>query len=206
MKNIVFILVCFLMVGNTFGQNMNKSEISDTLVWFGLDFSHAKLVGTSIDFSDVHKITSYYFERMNEVMVTENEKYDFKKAYHVQNVEYNIKPAIERSRQNNSPDILTLKNPQPLTKANVKAIIKDCSFNSSSKTGLIYIVESLNKLEKKATVLVVFFDIKTKKILFSERMSGAPSGFGFRNYWLGAFYHVLKKSSKSYKEWAKAKG
>jgi len=58
----------------TFSQSLNKSEIPDTLVWFGLDFSRAKLVGTSDDFTDINKITSLHFQSMNDVIITENKK------------------------------------------------------------------------------------------------------------------------------------
>jgi len=197
MKKFVFVLVCFIMAEGAFSQNLNNSEIPNSLVWFGLDFSHTKLVGTSKDFSDLDKIISYYFKSWNDLIIIENKKYDLKKAYHVKDVKYDIEPAIKRSQQNSSKDILVL-NSQSLTKADIKAIINDCSFKGNSKTGLIYIVESLNKIEKKATVVVTIFDIKTKEIIFQKRISGNARGFGFRNYWMGSFYDILKRSGESY--------
>jgi hypothetical protein len=102
--------------------------------------------------------------------------------------------------QNDPEDMLTLKK-QTLSEDVVKEIINDCSTESDIETGVIYIVESLNKIDKEATVLVTFFNIKTKEIILLKRVTGTPKGYGFRNYWINAIYKVLKKSGFKYKQW-----
>ena len=193
-------MTCVMLTGNIFSQSVKENDLPDALVWFGLDFSRIKLIGTSVDFPDLEKITSHYFKSWNNLMISEQRKYNLKKAYNVDSVYYDVKRTIERSRKNNSKDILTI-NKQTLTEDDVKAIINDCSTDSDIKTGLIYVVESFNKIDREGTVLVTFFNIKTKEIILMKRVVGKPKGFGLRNYWIGAIYKILKKSGFKYKQW-----
>ncbi|MBL7931607.1 MAG: hypothetical protein JNL60_06890 [Bacteroidia bacterium] len=57
--------------------------------------------------------------------------------------------------------------------------------------GLVFIVESFDKSYHRGNYWIVFFDIQSRKILFSDYCSGSPSGFGLRNYWAGSLKHVL---------------
>jgi hypothetical protein len=51
---------------------------------------------------------------------------------------------------------------------------------------------------------VTFIDMKTRQILFTERMVAEPGGFGLRNYWAGAIKGVLEKMrKKEYEMWRK---
>jgi hypothetical protein len=65
--------------------------------------------------------------------------------------------------------------------------------------GLVLIAESYSKPNVRGAYYATFFDIKTKKVLITERMLGKPSGFGLRNYWAGSYNAVLKEIGKKYK-------
>ena len=43
---------------------------------------------------------------------------------------------------------------------------------------------------------MVFFDIKSRNIVSSFKLTGAASGFGLRNYWAGSVYDAMKKVKK----------
>ena len=45
--------------------------------------------------------------------------------------------------------------------------------------------------------------MKSKKVLYTEKLSGKTSGFGFRNYWLGAVSNVNKSVASKYNVWKK---
>jgi hypothetical protein len=200
MKKLFVLMTCVILTGTVFGQNVKENNLPDALVWFGLDYSHTKLIGTSVDFSDIESIRSKYFRSWNDLIISENRKFNIKKAYNVSTLEYEIDGTVERSMQNDPENMLTLKK-QTLSEDVVKEIINDCSTESDIETGVIYIVESLNKIDRKATVLVTFFNIKTKEIVLLKRVTGTPKGYGFRNYWINAIYKVLKKSGFKYKQW-----
>ncbi len=59
--------------------------------------------------------------------------------------------------------------------------------------GLVFIVESFDKMTNLASVYVTFFDIATKKVLLTEKFVEAPVGVGVRNYWAGAIAKIFKQ-------------
>ena len=66
----------------------------------------------------------------------------------------------------------------------------------------MFIVEGMSKSAKAASVWVTFVDVKTKKVLHTERIEGKAGGFGFRNYYAAAIKNVLDQiEKKKYKEW-----
>jgi len=50
---------------------------------------------------------------------------------------------------------------------------------------------------------VTFFDIASRKIYFTEKMSGKTSGAGMRNYWAGAIKSIIKSMDSKYSDWSK---
>ena len=65
-------------------------------------------------------------------------------------------------------------------------------------------MESFNKPKRIGTMWVTFFDIASKTVLLTEKMSGKAGGAGFRNYWARAYYNVMDKiQKKEYLKWKK---
>ena len=67
-----------------------------------------------------------------------------------------------------------------------------------SGIGFVFIAECYSKSEVKGAYYVTFFEITTKKVLVTERMTGKASGFGLRNYWANSYYVILKHLGKKY--------
>ena len=74
MKKILIIL-SFLVV-----KSVSFSQSTTDVVWFGIDFTQARLVGSE-GFTDVQKIKDYYFNEWNNVVVTESDKYNIQKYF-----------------------------------------------------------------------------------------------------------------------------
>ena len=66
-------------------------------------------------------------------------------------------------------------------------------------------MEAMRKIEKKgdAAIWVTFVDLKSKKVLMTERIEvKASAGFGFRNYWASTIKNLIDLiGDKKYKEW-----
>ncbi|MBL4704307.1 MAG: hypothetical protein JKY54_07285 [Flavobacteriales bacterium] len=93
-----------------------------------------------------------------------------------------------------------------ISKDKIESHVKSYDGVEGEGVGIVFIVESLNKLEQAGFMWVTFFDEKTKEIIYTERMSGAAQGFGIRNYWAGTFYNVVKEiKDKRQKKWFKKK-
>ena len=69
--------------------------------------------------------------------------------------------------------------------------------------GLLFVVEAMSKSEKAAAVWVTLIDIKSKKVLMTERIESKTSmAFGFRNYWASSIKNLIETiEKKKYKEW-----
>ncbi|MEZ5198923.1 MAG: hypothetical protein R2764_21855, partial [Bacteroidales bacterium] len=75
--------------------------------------------------------------------------------------------------------------------------------NNDEGLGIVFIVESFSKKSEMGSFFVTFFDIETKRVLLTERMSGKAGGFGIRNYWAKSYYTVLKEMPAKMKTWKK---
>ena len=64
---------------------------------------------------------------------------------------------------------------------------------SSLNSRLIMVAMLLNKADARATYQIVFFNTKTREILYSAPTNGKARGFGLRNYWAGSVHSAMKK-------------
>jgi hypothetical protein len=61
--------------------------------------------------------------------------------------------------------------------------------------GLVFVAENLNKITQMGSYWVCFFDLGTKEIIDMQLKTGKAAGFGFRNYWAGSAFNVMKNWS-----------
>ena len=91
-----------------------------------------------------------------------------------------------------------------LTESDINAEVKALGLKSGDGVGLVFIMEGMKKEEKKSfgAVWVTLVDMKTKKVIMTERLEQEAAGIGFRNFWVS----IIKKSiieidKKKYKAW-----
>ncbi len=196
MKNITLLLLLGFIGFSS--HAIDKDSDVDEIVWFGLDFSQVKLIGTSENFSDLEKIRNYYFGAWNELFIIEKEKYNLKKAFGIKTVIYDLEQAITRSQQI-SLDGLLQRNPYSFEVDRAIEVAKEYIDPSSDKVGGIFIVETLNGRDLEGTMWLILFDVSTGGLQYMGKFTGTPGGFGFRNYWIRPFYDVLTQL-KGYKQ------
>lgn len=201
MKKLNFILLFIAAHIFLFAQDKSAAYNATQIVWCGLDFSMAKCVGSE-GFTDPTAIKNDYFQKWNEVMLSEPDKYDFKKFFYKDDVLYQIDMVEANNKKPNAADLVT-NNSYTFDADKVQTVIANYKSDKKEGVGLVFVVESLDKTKESAFVYVTFFDLKDNKVLVTNRVEGKAGGFGFRNYWLGAFYNVMKASQKQYKKWFK---
>jgi len=182
----------------------SKSDVP--LTWMGADFSGVKYSG------DAGTVTAEemvgLFEKINTLLVQEQKKYDFAGAYH-RTTPVAYTPSITQgvNAKTNAVNLITLDvNPQGrFTAETVQQMVKKYAYPAgASGVGLVFVMEDLMKPTETATFWATFVDLKTKKVLYTEKLSGKALGFGFRNHWAGAIYDALKDiKAKKYGEWKK---
>ncbi len=194
----LFVLTALILVAycaKLVAQDVKSVFSTMEIVWFGLDFSNVKLVGTSVDFANLTDIRDRQFNAINNLFISEPVKYDIKKAFKKDKATNDFSIVEKR---NISPDIdkLLVQTENTLSKETIAEIIK--AYNPKEATsgiGACFVMENLIKLEKgsHATMYIVFFDIATKKVLVCEKADSIAGGFGFKNFWAKTIFLTLDK-------------
>ncbi len=200
-KKVVILLIALLLVPNiSKSQSVEDVFESNEVVWFGLDFSNAKMVGPE-GFRDPDEVVRRFFRSWNSLVPNESNKYDIKKFFRKENVEYDLSVVTKRN-SDVDPDELVIESfeTHEISKETIQSIISEYETEKSG-LGLVFIIETFNKTEDIGTMYVTFFDIDTKKVLLSKKMSGESGGFGLRNYWARSYYNVMMDCEDEYLKW-----
>jgi len=196
----LFILTALILAGYSgklFAQDVNSVFSTKEIVWFGVDFSNVKLVGTSTDFANLNDIRDKQFNAINNLFISEPEKYDPKKAFKKDKVTNDFS-VVEKRNISMDIDKLLVQTENTLSKETIEGMIKEYTpKEATSGIGACFVMENLIKTEKDshATLYTVFFDIATKKVLICEKTSSVAGGFGFKNFWAKTVFMTLDKFS-----------
>lgn len=174
------------------------------ITYYGIDFTRAVLIGDAN--ANVDDIVARQFSGINDLMIKEADKYDISGALRRNEVPSNLDLVAKRNEKVN-PDKLLSSNTEDfnhLVEADIKTVIKNFNISGKKGTGLLFIVDALNKPGKKMSAWVTFFDIATRRVLLTERLEGEVGmAFNFRNYWAAGFKNIIKKiDDRKFKQWA----
>lgn len=181
---ISFVLIFVL----TNAQSAKSVFEGEKIVWFGLDFTKARLIGVNDEKPDV--IVKEYLELWNMPMLYEADKFPIASTFRKVTVQYDAEVVKERNKKVTKESLFN-DNEALITTAAIEQMISE--FTGSKKTGLgvVVFVESFNKKKKLATVHVTFFDIVTRKVLLTRRLTGEPGGGGLKYYWANAISRIF---------------
>jgi 3-methyladenine DNA glycosylase AlkC len=141
------------------------------------------------------------------LIINEPKKYDLKGAFNKSNVDNNLNAVIKNYAKVNLNDILSTNSADfnRLKEADITAVVKELDIEKKDGVGVLFVMEAMRKIEKKgdAAIWVTFVDLKSKKVLMTERIEvKASAGFGFRNYWASTIKNLIDLiGDKKYKEW-----
>lgn len=205
MKKIILSLLLAVSLG-VFSQNTAKEVFtSNTIVWYGLNFSKAKMIGQfdqamGAGAASGADLKNKWIPAWNSIILTEPKNFKIKEAFHKDDVFYDVVATEKLNANINSEELMTFNSYKfDDAQKTVKDII--AKLKGGEKTegiGMTFIVESFNKSLDEAVFYVTIFDIKTKNVLIMERIVGKPVGIGLRNFWAGAVKHVLKQITTDY--------
>lgn len=189
MKKIPLLIIAFSLLLPLSASKTARS--SDELVWFGIDYSLVKFIGTADQFTDLPKIQNYYFRAWNDIILAEESKYDLKTAFSVSTLHYDMENSCIRSEER-SMDGIIQTSPYTITEEQVKSVVASNIDPAENIVGAMFVMETLNKLESVSTMWLAVFNVGTGEILYMRRYSGDVGGFGFRNYYARSYYNVIK--------------
>ncbi len=188
------LLVSLFVFGISFIYSQNASRVftTDTLVYYGIDFSNCRLIG---DFGNGGgaDMKNKMFLQWNDIFVKEQGKYDLHKTFKKDVVIYDLNPVAIQNAKTDENLIRTFKSDYSLDPALVPKMVAKYEGGEVKKgIGMVFIVDNYDKNKEIALVYVTFFDIASKKVLFSEELKGIPGGIGLRNYWSKALFMILQ--------------
>jgi hypothetical protein len=205
----LFALVMFFAGSTTsFSQTIKDffNNTSTPLTYLGIDYTRNKLINDPG--GNASDIKSRIYNSMNDVVVTEMGKnYNIAGAFSRSGgVSADIIAVTEKNDKISAGDIMSSSAADfnRLTETDIANCVKALNLKGKEGIGLVFIMEGMKKEEKKSygSVWVTLIDMKTKKVLMTERMEQEAAGFGFRNFWVS----IIKKSlieidKKKYKAW-----
>lgn len=200
------LFVWLLATGSLCAQDRSdvfRPEVKIT--WLGLDFTAAKFIGDRERLGSESDIR-HLLEAWNDLMLTEKDKYDIPGAIGRDEV---LTASDVTKDHNQELDVLGMisnaeKDYLHLTREKVGDIVSQYNYKTNTGIGMMFNIESFSKLNGEASMWVTFIDMKSRRVLFTERMTAAPKGFGMRNYWAGAIYGVIERiKKKEFEMWRK---
>lgn len=209
----ILLVACTVLFGTMLSQNTAKDLFNtNSIVWYGLNFSQAKMVGqfdqaVGAGAASASEIKNKWISAWNGLIISEPQNFKLAEAFNKDEV-YNDLAPTDKQNQTIKNDDLMSSNDYSFAdpKKTVNSIISKLSGGDKTEgIGVTFIVESFNKITNQATVYVTVFDIKTKTVLITEKVTGKPAGIGLRNFWGGAIKHIIKQiKSDYYSKWKSA--
>jgi hypothetical protein len=189
------------LFAQTIKDVFNNSETP--IFYFGVDYTKAKLIDDAT--ANATDIRDRQYAGINELVITEVKKYDLKGAFHKSFVDHDLGFVNKRNEKVNTEQILSTNSGDyhRLKESDIDELVRGFDCGDKKGTGLLFVVEAMSKSQKGAAIWVTLFDIKSKKVLMTERMEGKTGmGFGFRNFWAIPIKNVIEEiDKKKYKEW-----
>jgi hypothetical protein len=189
---ITLLLVLFFTGMVTQAQDKARAKSEKSITWYGIDFSAAKFTLVT---EDPTVIVSQYLKSINALIQMEPDKYDLKKFFNKTEVEIDLEQANAINAKID-PASLVISDEYKITLDDVKKVISHYNTKGKPGLGLLFVAENLHKVKQTGSYYVCFFDQNTKEIVDAQRFDAKAVGIGFRNYWAGSVYNIMKTWSK----------
>lgn len=200
------LLGCFSSQAQTVQDIFTNYDIRVT--WFGIDYSHSKIVGPISSFGGKSPISAQelrdsYYPAWNQLILDEPSKFALQSMIHRGSVAKDLSVVKQLNAATSLDSIEAPETPQ-YKRTEIQQFISTYPLEGKTGIGLVFIAESMNKITDVAFYHVVFFNIETKEILLQERFKGNAGGFGLRNYWATSYGEVMTNiRDDRYYKWKK---
>ena len=180
----------------------DETTSTNTLVWCGLDYSMAKMIGTT-DFNEPGQIFPGALVEWNGLFMTEMLPKLEKMAPDLQTdldgVRAKNEKATAKQIVREDGTMSEMVDATTITDKDIAHEVNSLPMKKEQGLGLVFIMDRLVKVQERGCLYVVFFDIRTRKVVYSERFVGKAGGFGFRNYWFRPVKDAVDKLPRMYR-------
>lgn len=155
---------------------------AESIVWVGIDYTQVKMVGLDA-FRKPASIFPGMLKAWNALFVGEM-------IPELQNrlgkpVVTDITGMLERNNAAGASQIIedAVGPEQNVTPESVARLVRGYELKQKSGVGLVFVMDTMVKLQEEGCLYVAFFEIETRAIVDSRRVCHQAFGIGFRNYW-----------------------
>lgn len=182
----LFSMICLL----THAQNKFNLENIQSLTFYGIDFTIAKVYGGK---DTGHQYWATYAD-INELFIMKPKTYSIEKRLGIK-VDVTSLEAVNEANKKINPDNIKTTDPQYMpSEAQIEEAVKKLPILSQEeKTGIVIVALFLNKEDDRGTYQFVIFNTKTREIIEQWTNSGKGLGIGLKNYWGYSVYNAIKK-------------
>jgi hypothetical protein len=197
----------FLITATTILNAQSAKDVfnAENIVWYGLDFSHARLIGVKDEKPQV--IKEKWLAEWNDVSYYDRATYPFESAFGKFKVAVDNKVVPAR---NNATTVANLFGDADAKISNgiINKVIDEYKDGLRKEGfGAVFIVEYMDKGKREVAAHVTFFDIATRKVLFTKRLTGAAGAPGLKMFWSMGFSRICKEiSDQLLVQWKKEVG
>jgi hypothetical protein len=209
-KNLMLILLMFISSMNLLAQFTANDVFNPKtpITWLGVDFSEVRFIGPATGWGEVStksptEMRDKYFPEWNSLIINEFEKFKIEDAVARLELDKNIDAVSKANEKTNKKELFSenISDYQSLDEETIKSMLKKYDFSGKDGLGFLLVAEGMSKGREEASYWATFVDMRTKKVLFTKRITGKALGFGFRNYWAGSMKNVFKTMKKEFKNW-----
>ena len=167
---ISFVVVAIFAVAQSGAEILKNKETP--LIFYGIDFSKTKLIGDAA--ANTEDIINRQFSGSNALLLNESKKYNIAKAFNRGSIEIRLESISKINKKVNAAKLLSSNSEDyaVLAEKDIQSSVKTFNTGKKSGTGIIFVVDGMSKIHKSIAVWVTVFDIKSKKILLTERVEG----------------------------------
>jgi hypothetical protein len=196
-KNLI-LLAAILYVAVASAQDSKKVFGASTLVWYGIDFTKAKMVGFKDE--SPHTIRDQYFHQWNDMTTN----MDLAKVFQKSAV-YKDPKGITKIDAERETDALVSNDDADLSADAIAEAVKEVPLGQKKEgVGVIFLVQSFNKTTQMGSVYVTFFDIANHAVLLSKKVTGKAAGGNTVAAWTGALKNIFTAvEKKEFSAWKK---
>lgn len=189
MKKILLLSACLVVTLLGVAQNKSVLKSINEITFYGVDFYNVKVYGakeTPTEFKQA-------FEGINELIISEPEKYNIASILNMHVKDISIDTALEMAKNIDLKNLkVTSKKGLALDDNALADAVNAIPANDNPGVGVVFVAEQLDKSANKGFYHVVFFDEASKEILDTWRVEGKAGGFGLRNFWAASFLKAMK--------------
>ncbi|MBV6405365.1 MAG: hypothetical protein IT228_11780 [Flavobacteriales bacterium] len=156
------------------------------LTWIGVDYSATKFT-PRYKFGPLDQAGPAFFERWNMLFEGELDKYTPCPHLKVKDCTVATSYVEPVNREVKVPEVW---NKPELAPEGVQELVSRYRTEDRSGVGMVYIAIKYDAPAERADYYVTFFDMATRQVLHTEKVSAEPGGAGLRNYWASTVIKV----------------